>query len=196
MFPPGKTFTLSYICDIITMKRFPGNRFLMACTLICALFLSSCISYRYIRDEESLRLQKKIQGRRTANIAGGSLLTLGSAVLAYFTGVFVGYAPGANALKTLRLVNTSTDTLQVNLLSDTFWKDSTYCDFRDIRIPPGQKCRLLVPSNGLYNLYFSHTPNSEEDDEMIQVSPIAGAKISLTPGMTLTPQDTTRLFTK
>lgn len=196
MFPPGKTFTLSYICDNYTMMRYPGNKFLMACTLICTLFFSSCVSYRYINNEASLRLQKKIQGRRTANIAGGSLLTLGSVVLAWFTGVYVGYAPGANALKTLRLVNTSPDTLQVNLLSDVFWKDSVYCDFRDIRIPPGEKCRLLVPSNGLYNLYFSNTVNSEEDDEMIRVSPIAGAKISLTPGMTLTPQDTTQLLTK
>jgi hypothetical protein len=196
MFPPAKTFTLCYICDINTMNKYPGNRFLMASTLICALFLWSCISYRYIRDDESLRLQKKIQGRRTANIAGGSLLTLGSAVLAYFTGVYVGYTPGGNSLKTLRLVNTSPDTLQVNLLSDVFWKDSLYCDFRDIRIPPGEKCRLLVPSSGMYNLYFSNTVNSEEDDEMIQLSPLAGAKISLTPGMTVSEKDSTRLFAK
>jgi len=196
MFPPVKTFTLCYICEINTMNKYKGNRFLMVCTLICTLFLSSCISYRYINNDESLRLQKKIQGRRTANIAGGSLLTAGSAVLAFFTGVYIGYLPGENSLKTIKLLNTSTDTLQVNLLSDTFWKDSIYCDFRDIRIPPGQKCRLLVPSSGLYNLYFSNTPNSEEDDEMIQVSPLTGAKISLTPGMTLSPQDSTRLLTK
>jgi hypothetical protein len=196
MFPPAKTFTLCYICDINTMNKYPGNRFLMACTLICALFLSSCVSYRYIRDDESLRLQKKIQGRRTANIAGGSLLTLGSAALAFFTGVYIGYVPGENNLKTLKLVNTSTDTLQVNLLSDVFWKDSVYCDFRDIRIPPGEKCRLLVPANGLYNLYFSNTADSEEDDEMIQVSPLAGTKISLTTGMTVSEKDSTRLFTE
>jgi len=196
MFPPVKTFTLCYICDINTMNKYPGNRFLMAYTLICALFLSSCVSYRYIRDEDSLHLQKKIQGRRTANIAGGSVLTLGSAVLAFFTGFYVGYMPEGRSLKTLKLVNASPDTLQVNLISDLFWKDSIYCDFRDIRIPPGEKCRLLVPSGGLYNLYFSNTVNSEEDDEVIRVSPLEGSKISLSPGMTLTEKDSTRLFTE
>jgi hypothetical protein len=182
----GKKLLLSYIC---CMRRFYRLKALMAFPITGLLLLNSCVSYRYIHNGESLSLQKKIQGRRTANIAGGSLLTVGSVVLAWFTGVYVGYTPGANALKTLRLVNTSKDTLQVNLLSDVFWKDSVYCDIKDIRIPPGERCRVLVPAAAQYNLYFSNTVDSEDDDEMIPVNPLSGRKVVLFPGMTLSETD-------
>jgi hypothetical protein len=168
----------------------------MVALLLCTIFLPSCITYQFIRDENSLLLQKKIQGKRTANIAGGSFLTLGTAALGVLTGIYVGYAPGMRKLKSVRLINNSADTMQVNLLSDQIWKDSVYCDIRDIRIPPGEKCRLLLPASALYNIYFSNTINSEDDDEIIQVNPMAGSKIILYPGMTIQNADSTNFLYK
>jgi hypothetical protein len=152
--------------------------------LALSFLLTSCITYTYIRDAESLTLQKDIQSKRAGNVIGDTFLTLASAVVAAFTGVYVGYTPDGRSLKHLSLVNNSPDTMQVNLISDMKWKDSTYCDFRDIRIPPGKKCRLLVPVNSVYNLYFSNTMNSEEDDEFLEIDANAKSKIILSPGMT------------
>jgi hypothetical protein len=189
----GKNFPLSYIC---VMKRKFRYSEIIVCLLVSTIFLSSCITYHYIRDENSLLLQKKIQGKRTANILGGSFLTMGTLVLGALTGIYIGYTPGMQDLKSVRLVNKSTDTLQVNLLSDQIWKDSVYCDFRDVRIPPGEKCRILLPANALYNLYFSNTVDSEEDDEIIQFNPVSQSKFILYPGMTFQQTDSTKFLSK
>jgi hypothetical protein len=189
----GKNFPLSYICD---MKRKLRYSEIIICLLVSTIFLSSCITYQYIRDEGSMHLQKKIQGKRTANILGGSFLTAGSVVLGALTGIYIGYTPGMRNLKSVRLINQSTDTLQVNLLSDQIWKDSVYCDIRDVRIPPGEKCRILIPATAQYNLYFSNTMDKEEDDEIIQFNPNSQSKFILYPGMTVQPTDSTKFLFK
>jgi hypothetical protein len=178
------------------MKSYSRYYQIITSLLICITLLSSCITYQYIRDEGSMHLQKKIQGKRTANILGGSFLTAGSVVLGALTGIYVGYTPGMRNLKSVRFINTSADTLQLNLLSDQIWKDSVYCDIRDIRIPPGEKCRILVPVNALYNLYFSNTMDMEADDEIIQFTPASQSKFSLYPGMTLQQADSTNILSK
>ncbi len=162
------------------------NRYLkrIVCLLTITLILASCISYQYIGDSETVKREKEIQGTRVGNVIGDSFLTLASAVVAAFTGVYISYIPESQRLKHIALVNQSTDTLQVNMLTDQVWKDSTYCDFRDIRIPPGEKCRLLVPVNSVYNLYFSNTINSQEDDELLELNSTLKSKIILYPGMT------------
>jgi hypothetical protein len=169
---------------------------IIACLVICSIFISSCVTYQYFRDENSLLLEKKIQRKRTANVLGGSFLTVGSVVLGALTGIYFGYIPGMRNLKSVRLINKSADTLQLNLLSDQIWKDSVYCDIRDIRIPPGEKCRILVPANALYNLYFSNTMDSEEDDEIIRINPVTQPKVILYPGMTFQQADSTNLLTR
>jgi hypothetical protein len=162
--------------------------------LLAAQILGSCITYRYIGDEESLQRQKEIRGKRVGNVIGASFLTLASVVVAAFTGVYVSYIPEDQNLKQIRLVNPGPDTLQVNMFTDQVWKDSMYCDFRNLLIPPGQKCRLLVPSYTAYNLYFSNTPGSEEDDELIEFNTSSKSKIILVPGMTLDHQNDSTLI--
>ncbi len=175
------------------MKKQSRLKHRFASLLALGILLNSCITYQYIRDPQTLKLQKEIRGTRTGNVLGDSFLTLGSGVVAALTGVYVGYTPGARNLRHLSLLNQSADTLQVNMLTDQVWKDSTYCDFRNIRIPPGEKCRLLVPVNSVYNLYFSNTPDSEEDDEFLEINTSLNSKIILTPGMTLeNKSDTTK----
>lgn len=149
------------------------------------IILASCISYQYIGDSETVKREKEIHGKRVGNVVGGSFLTLASTVVAAFTGVLVSYIPEGQSLTHLALVNQSSDTLQVNMLTDQIWKDSIFCDFKDIRIPPGGKCRLLVPANSLYNLYFSNTINTQEDDELLELNSSAKSKIFLYPGMTI-----------
>ena len=42
-------------------------------------------------------------------------------------------------------------------------KHLKYCDFLDFRIPPNSNCRILVPFDAEYNVYFSKTPESEDN---------------------------------
>ena len=69
------------------------------------------------------------------------------------------------------------------MLTDFMFRDNTYCDFMDIRIPPGENCRLLMPFGAVYNVYFSNTP-TPDDDEMIQIDTGLKNRIILYPGMT------------
>jgi hypothetical protein len=169
----------------MNIRRFQITTFM----LLCSLFFSSCVTYRYFRDENSALLEKKIQGKRTANILGDSFLTMGTVILGALTGIYLGYTPGMRSLKSVKLTNQSADTLQINLLSDQVWKDSVYCDIRDVRIPPREKCRILLPACATYNLYFSNTIDIEEDDEIIQFSPLTKSKFTLYPGMTTQQTD-------
>lgn len=146
--------------------------------------LPACSTTRYIADPQSLELQKDIRKRRALRVFGDTFLTAGSFVLAALTGIYIGYSPGGQGLKRIALDNTGPDTLQVCMLTDVFWKDSTYADFMNMRIPPGEKARLLVPAGAVYNLYFSNTFDTPDDDEFIQFDTSAMRKTSLYPGMT------------
>jgi len=41
------------------------------------------------------------------------------------------------------------------MLNDSYLENGDYWDFMDIRIPPKQLYRILVPVNSVYNMYFS-----------------------------------------
>lgn len=149
------------------------------------LLFSSCITYRYIRDEGTLKRERALQGERAGNVIGNSFLMVIFGFLAIITNTDLGeeFLP-EQKLRRLKLANTGNDTLQVNMLAGEARRDSQYCDFRDMRIPPGTTCRLLVPVNTNYNLYFSNTFNSEEDDEWLEINTNSGRKIKLFSGMT------------
>jgi hypothetical protein len=70
------------------------------------------------------------------------------------------------------------------MLTDFFWDEDNYCDFMDIRIPPKEKCKLLLPVDANYNVYFSATPE-KDDDEHIEINTNDFKRISLYPGLTL-----------
>ncbi len=171
---------------------------ILTVSLAVLILLSACSTPRYIQDPKSAELQQQIKNKRTGHIFGDVFLTAGSVVLAFITGVYVGYAPGGQSLKKIALQNVSEDSLQVNMLTDMIWKDSIYADMMNIRIPPGKTCRLLIPSDAVYNLYFSNTFDSEEDDEFIRFDPSSSRKkVTLYPGLTLlkegTPADSTAI---
>jgi hypothetical protein len=159
-------------------------------SLALVVLFSSCITPQYILDNDSAALQKQIHNKRVGNVFGDVFLTAGSTFLAVFTGVFV-YSPSGNSLKKVALRNNGTDTLQVNMLTDQIWKDSSYADMMDIRIPPGKTARILLPAGAVYNLYFSNTPGTEEDDEFLVFDTNTMRKVNLYPGLTLPPDSTT-----
>ncbi len=169
------------------MKRFTAG------VMVFLFLLPACTTHRYITDPESLQLQKKIQGKRAGRIVGDTFLTLGSIFVGALTGIYVGYVPGGNSMKRIALGNTGTDTLQVNMLTDVIWKDSTYADFMNIRIPPGKTARLLVPAGAVYNLYFSNTFETTDDDEFIVFDTSAMRKARLYPGLTFLNDTTTTI---
>ena len=168
---------------------FPGILRNTALFLALVVLFSSCITPQYILDNDSAALQKQIHNKRVGNVFGDVFLTAGSTFLAVFTGVFV-YSPSGNSLKKVALCNNGTDTLQVNMLTDQTWKDSSYADMMDIRIPPGKTARILLPAGAVYNLYFSNTPGTEEDDEFLVFDTNTMRKVNLYPGLTLPPDST------
>lgn len=81
-------------------------------------------------------------------------------------------------------MNPTKDTMYINMLTDVTWDKNDYCDFMDIRIPPKTNCKVLVPVDANYNLYFSNTPE-DDDDEMLEIFTSDINKLSLYPGITL-----------
>ena len=75
------------------------------------------------------------------------------------------------------------------MLYEVITDENDYCDFMDIRIPPQTKCKVMVPINANYNVYFSNTPESE-DDELLEINTSETKNLLLIPGMTkLTDQE-------
>ena len=190
-------------------ETFPANhnsgRPLRSATFALAflMLLAACTTPKYILDNDSAALQKKIHNKRFGNVFGDIFLTTGSALVAVFTGIYVAYVPGGQSLKKIVLKNVSTDPLQVNMLTDMIWKDSTYADVMNIRIPPGETCRLLLPSGAVYNLYFSNTFDTTDDDEFLVFDTSTMRKVTLYPGLTFlkdtippetVPADTSKIY--
>lgn len=145
---------------------------------LLSMQLISCVSTKYIHDSESkIRLQE-FRKTRSENV----FWNLGFGVLSTFLAITINVAPAYqisnSQFKKICLENPSTDTLYVNMLTNVHFNDSLYCDFRDIRIPPLKKYRILAPLNADYNLY--HRPTFESDnDQKIEFNTSKRRKIIL-----------------
>jgi hypothetical protein len=144
----------------------------------------SCSSPKYFHDISSFNRQKEIRNTRSANVLGDVLVGSVTIVASACIGEEIEWQPTEQNFKKLCLINPSTDTVYVNMLTDIYWDKNDYCDFMDIRIPPKQSCRILVPVNAVYNVYFSGTPQND-DDEMIEINTSEKSRINLLPGMTI-----------
>lgn len=151
--------------------------------LLTILFSGGCNSYNYIYDNSSRERQHELQNKRAGNACGDVFLVFGSILFEATTGVYVGYMPEGQNFRRIKLVNPTSDTLYVNMLTDLYWDNENYCDFMDIRIPPGEKCRLLLPIDANYNIYFGATENPEED-KLLEFNTSLVRKVKLIP-MTL-----------
>ena len=145
-----------------------------------AMLCLSCSSPKYIYNSSSANRQKELKNERGGNVFLG---ILNGSISIFSSAIFdseIELIPEEQQFKKLSLKNPTRDTVYVNMLTDIYWDKNNYCDFMDIRIPPGKKCRLLVPVNANYNIYFSNTPQND-DDEMMQVNTKDVRKINLNP---------------
>jgi len=162
----------------------PKTLYLLIITL---LILNSCNSYRYIYDPDSKQRQHKLQNTRAGNACGDIFLFMGSVFVEAVSGIYVGYVPERQEFKRIKLVNPTLDTMYVNMVTDLIWDKENYCDFWDIRIPPNDRCRLLLPVDANYNIYFGTSDNPEEDG-LLEINTTEKRKITLFPTVT---RDTT-----
>jgi len=153
--------------------------------LIIVTFSISCSSPKYFHDPVSRERQMDLKKHRSGNVFADVGLTVASIFVSSAINFDLGLYPEGQDFKKIKLINPTTDTIYVNMLTDVYWDKDNYCDFMDIRIPPKVKCKVLVPVDANYNLYFSNTPESD-DDEMLQVNTNDFKKISLYPGLTKT----------
>lgn len=154
--------------------------------IICnsvAVFISlsiilSCNTSGYITDPQSIKRQKEMRKYRTGvNFADVGLL-VASTVGAVFTGVNVYPEPQPKSFKKMMLVNESKDTLFVNMITDWRWKDSAYCDIREIVMPPLKSAKVIVPLGAAYNIFFRNDYNAP-DDEKIEINTTKISKVKL-----------------
>lgn len=146
--------------------------------------LASCSSPQYFHDASSRKRQKELRETRSANVFADIFSGFTSVCMAAALDGDVEFYPSEQQFKNLKLLNPTSDTIYVNMLTDVYWDENNYCDFMDIRIPPKSECKVLVPISANYHLYFSPTPQND-DDELLEIYTSSVKTISLNPGMTL-----------
>ncbi len=132
------------------------------------ILIQACATPQYIYDKSSYKRQKELCSSRSNNVFCEIMAGIGSVCASVILETEIGYYPDEQQFKKLNLVNTTNDTMYINMLTDVIWDKTDYCDFMDIRIPPHLNCKVMVPVETLYNVYFSTTPEND-DDEMLQI---------------------------
>ena len=150
-------------------------------TIIFILTLTACNSTKYIHHNLSKERQTELKKMRSKNTFSHIGMAIGSMVLSSALEIEMDLIPN-HEFKKLKLLNSSKDTMYVNMLTDVYWDEDNYCDFYDIRIPPNKKCKIYVPVDANYNLYFSNT-SIDTDDEMLEINTNDLKKIFLYPGI-------------
>jgi len=147
---------------------------------ISLIMLSSCVTSAYITDPESIARQKEMRKYRTGiNFAEVGAL-FASAVGEAFTGVSIYPEPTPQSFRKMKLLNESKDTLYVNMVTDWLWKDSAYCDIREIVMPPLESAKVIVPLGAAYNIFF-RTVYEAPDDEKVEINTSQVGRVKLKP---------------
>lgn len=146
------------------------------------LLAYSCATPQYIFNAESLHRQKELRKSRSGHVFADIGLSFLSLVSLAALDTDLDLFPSGKEFKTLKLINPTADTIYINMLTDLVWDKTDYCDFMDIRIPPKKKCKVLVPLDAVYNLYYSNTPESE-DDELLEIFTSNIKKVEFNPGL-------------
>ena len=182
-------------CSKITGYLLPNISILAiktACMIKCRIiifiltavwFFYGCSTMRYIQDPVSQKRQTELKKMRSGNIFTHAGKVFFSLLVSSVIETNTNLIPNNHEFQGFKLINPDDDTLYINMLTDVYWDEDNYCDFLDIRIPPGKKCKIFVPSYANYNLYFSNTPENS-DDEMIEIYTGDLKRISLYPGLT------------
>lgn len=171
-------FILSISFEIYAIMKLSSKSIAL---FISLLIFSSCVTSAYITDQESIERQKEMRKYRTGvNFADVGLLIASSAG-AVLTGVEIYPGPQPQSFRKLVLVSESKDTLFINMVTDWRWKDSVYCDVREIVMPPLQSAKVIVPMGAAYNIFFRNDYNAP-DDEKVEINTAETGRIRLNPG--------------
>lgn len=168
--PSGKLLTMKRILELSLFS-------------ILVFLIQSCTTPKYFYDSSSHERQKELRSCRSDNVFCDIMSGIGSVFMGAILDTEIEFYPDDQQFKKLHLRNPTSDTIYVNMLSDVIWDKEDYCDFMDIRIPAHLTCKVMVPLETTYNLYFSNTPQND-DDEMIEIFTTDVKKISLYPGLT------------
>lgn len=152
--------------------------------LTAILLWGGCTNTRYLTDPTSIGRQRDMRSNRTgANVGDVAINFANIFIAAILNTSYEPYSRDRN-FKRISLVNESTDTLYVNMVTDIVWKESGYCDIMGIELPPGARQKLLVPYPAAYNIYF-RSPFSEEEEKLEVRTENKRRRIKLKEGMTL-----------
>lgn len=143
----------------------PGVRLSVMGTLLLAvlIILGGCTNTRYMTDPMSRGRQRDMKKHRVNNNVGEAFRNFFNMILSEAIDTEYEMTKSDRAFKRISIVNESTDTLFVNMVTDIVWQESGYCDIMGVVLPPGEKQKMLVPYPAAYNVYFK-TPYSEEEN--------------------------------
>lgn len=130
--------------------------------LAAVILLGGCTNTRYLTDSVSIGRQKNMKSNRVGKNIGDGCLNMSLFILAGVLNYDFVPVESERAFKRISVVNQSTDSLFVNMVTDVVWKEAGYCDVMGIVLPPGAKQKLLLPYPAAYNIYF-RSPYSEEE---------------------------------
>lgn len=149
------------------------------------LTASGCTNTRYLTDQVSIERQHDMKRHRTGGNVGDVFLNIANFFIAATLNSGYEVYSSERTFKRITVFNESTDTLNVNMVTDIVWKETGYCDIMGIVLPPATRQKLLVPYPAAYNVYFK-TPFTEE--EKLEIRTDSKLRIvKLKPGMTNVP---------
>jgi hypothetical protein len=150
--------------------------------LAISLCCGGCTNTRYLTDSGSIERQRDMRSHRSGVNVGDACLNVLNFIIAGALNSEFEVTQSDRAFKRILILNESSDSLFVNMVTDIVWKETGYCDIMGIQLPPGARQKLLVPYPAAYNIYF-RTSNSEE--EKLEIRTDDKQKIiKLKPGMT------------
>jgi hypothetical protein len=122
----------------------------------------SCTSTRHLTDSISIDRQHDMRANRAGVNIGDVFINIANLFISGALNTGFEVSQSERSFKRITIVNESTDSLFVNMVTDVVWKESGYCDIMGIVLPPGAKQKLLAPYPAAYNVYF-RTPFTEEE---------------------------------
>lgn len=152
--------------------------------LLIVLILSfGCANTRYLSDADSIQRQLQMKQHRNQIATSRVFANVGSAILSGILNTDITIDVNKHNFRKLKLINESSDTIYVNMVTDILWKEKEYCDIVGIVLPGKKKQTVLIPYMAAYNIYFRSSETEEEKFELSEES--SKTRIKLRPGMTI-----------
>jgi len=141
-----------------------------------------CTNTRYLTDTKSIARQRDMRANRSGINVGDVFVNIANMFISGALNTDFEISQRERAFKRITIVNESTDSLFVNMVTDIVWKESGYCDIMGIVLPAGARQKLLVPYPAAYNIFFQ-TPYTDEEKLEIRTDN-NHRRFVLRPGMT------------